>query len=123
MEAGLNEEVPWEKMPEIIRNNGILFVDGEFYPSNDALYYKGDNDANAVGNKNDDNFVMWRRAGDFLGNGPEDLIPMMFKATDNPIQPKYVRMGILDDAWYDTNNIHDKSLSNILTQQNTSYKG
>ena len=51
MEAGLNEDVPWEKMPEIIRNNGVLFVDGEFYPSNDALYYKGDNDKNAVGDK------------------------------------------------------------------------
>ena len=94
----MNEEVSWDKMPGIIRENGLLFVDGEFYPGNEALFYKGDDDVNAISDKNNDNFIMWRRAGDFL-KGP---FPVIFKNPNNlqaSIRPEYIRMGDADDAW------------------------
>eukprot|EP01084_Bolivina_argentea_P255113 429011_1 len=96
--AGLNEEVSWDKMPDIIRNNALLFVDGEFYPSNDALFYSGDNDENAINDKYNEMYVMWRRAGDFLNGG----FPMIFSDSNNIsscIKPEYINQGHADNAW------------------------
>eukprot|EP01084_Bolivina_argentea_P100104 179827_1 len=96
--AGLNETVSWDEMPPIIRNKGILFVDGEFYPSQEALYYKGANDPKAIANKNDDKYIMWRRASDFI----DFDLPVIFKDSNNlnqSIQPQHVRMGSADNAW------------------------
>ena len=100
LEAGLNENVPWHKMPDLIRKNNIRFVDGELFPGNDSLYFKGDEDPRVIGVESDDNkkYIMWRRANHFI-NGSS---PMIFKNPSDlnaSIQPQYIRMGHADNAW------------------------
>eukprot|EP00485_Elphidium_margaritaceum_P005815 CAMPEP_0202690262 /NCGR_PEP_ID=MMETSP1385-20130828/5295_1 /ASSEMBLY_ACC=CAM_ASM_000861 /TAXON_ID=933848 /ORGANISM="Elphidium margaritaceum" /LENGTH=798 /DNA_ID=CAMNT_0049345499 /DNA_START=35 /DNA_END=2431 /DNA_ORIENTATION=+ len=98
LKGGLNETVAWDKMPAVIRSQNLLFVDGEFYPNNEALYFKGDADPNAIGDQNNDNYIQWRRAGDFIAGG----FPRIFKNPGNlsqSVRPEYIRMGGADDAW------------------------
>eukprot|EP00484_Ammonia_sp_Unknown_P001089 CAMPEP_0197023436 /NCGR_PEP_ID=MMETSP1384-20130603/4127_1 /TAXON_ID=29189 /ORGANISM="Ammonia sp." /LENGTH=804 /DNA_ID=CAMNT_0042451645 /DNA_START=22 /DNA_END=2433 /DNA_ORIENTATION=+ len=99
IQAGCNENVSWKQMPDIIRNNGLLFVDGEMFPGNEGLFFKGDQDPNAVGDKNNENYIQWRRAGDFLNSSP---FPSIFKNSSNlreSVQPQFIRQGDADNAW------------------------
>jgi len=95
LDAGISENISWEKQTEVVRDNEIRFVDGEFYPDYESLYLDGKKSKFVTKDK-----IMWRRVNDYYkGN---NKYPQIFKdnnSMDNSIKPEFVIQGDADDAW------------------------
>ena len=101
MKCGIDENVSWKEMPAILTENKLLFVDGEFYPSNDSLYFAGGDALKDCKER----YIMWRRAAHvFDGSSSKSgsALPMIFRSPsglEKCVLPTCVKQGDSDDAW------------------------